>query len=187
MMNTKFLCCQCSDRGPIKVPHKDMEVLALHFMTVCSCFMCKCMAVLCENVWFFPQALDTIASSVIVKITSLIFWDVVGRGCSKIVAMETVAIKLPFCHLTPDRRKAVMNNYAPSPLTDSHIYMGFKMVRICGRINAWLEKRLSHIKKHIYCLLLLFMNLFQLMITYICKAYTFIITTLTRLPEMLFL
>lgn len=136
-MNTNPSVASAMTGVPLKSHTKTRRPWVQTLCLVCSlCVqMCNCF------VWFFPQALDTIVSYVIVKIKSLIFWDVVGRGCSKRVAMETVAIKLPFRYLPPDRRKAVMNNDAPSPLADSHIYMGFETVRICGRINAWLEKR----------------------------------------------
>lgn len=71
----------------------------VHSLCVCFCFVWK------FRIFFpppSPQASDTILS---LKITSLIFWDVVGRGCFNRVAMETVAIKLPFHHLPLDRRK----------------------------------------------------------------------------------
>ena len=85
--------------------------------------------------------------------------------------METVAIKLPFHNLPPDRRKAVMNNSAPpppplppppllppsSPLSFS-IYMWFKMVGSCGWINAGSgrerekKKEMAQLRIHQHCI-----------------------------------
>lgn len=70
-------------------------------------------------------------------IVPLIFQDVVGRGCSNTVALETVAIKTLFQHLPPHVRKKGCNEQLCPPTLLFYIYDLEQWGSVGGSVYNW--------------------------------------------------